>query len=134
MLVIPDETDDGSVKMPVPDTNDHDPVVPTGIVALMVVEFPQPIPRFVPALAGAPIKTFMDELDDVHVENEMVHVSVFVPTARPVTVVVGLDGFAKMTPAGPVQVPVPMVGVLAAMVTVRMQGQDWSGPATLVVT
>ena len=76
----------------------------------------------------------MLELDDVHGDSEMVHVSVFTPTESPVTVVVGFVASVKLTPAGPDHSPAPTVGVFAAIVTSRMQVYTWSAPATLVVT
>ena len=122
-------------NVPAPLTTLQDPVVPTAFVADSVAKVPHPMAKLVPALTGSPMKTFVVDDEATHVESEMVHTNVLVPVDRPVTVVVGLAESANTPlPACTVHNPVPTVGVFAAMVTVRMQGKLWSGPATLVVT
>lgn len=68
---------------------------------------------------------------------EMVHLKMYVPRMRPVTVVTGDDGVVITARLGPmvwVQVPVPVPGVFPAIVVlVWLPQNDWFGPALAVV-
>lgn len=58
---------------------------------------------------------------------------VFVPSANPVIVVVGLFGETIVpAPAITLQTPVPAVGVLAAIVADEVTQTVWSGPAAAI--
>ena len=65
----------------------------------------------------------------------MVHCSTFVPKPTAVSVVVGLLTFAIVAlPDITLQVPTPLVGVLAANVVVGFKTQSvWFGPANAIL-
>ena len=74
-------------------------------------------------------------VEDAHTPLLIVHRKVaLVPTARPVTVVEEEDGEVIVAePETRDQLPVPTVGVLAAMVKSANPQVTWSGPALAVV-
>ena len=67
--------------------------------------------------------------------SEIVHAKTFVPKPKPVTDVFGINELViTPEPETNVQIPVPIIGVFAAIVTVGFEIQiNWLGPAFAVV-
>ena len=115
----------GLVIVPVPETNDQVPIPEVGEVAAnTVVGVLAQIVWLIPAVAVcAGLFTIIKTVAELEPHNpfDMVHRNVFVPDPRPVTALVG-DKELLTDPAPPikVQVPIPLVIVLAARVVVGL--------------
>ena len=114
----------GAVKIPLPETTVQVPVPTVGIFALRV-EVEEQMVVFVPALAtlgfaSTLIETVLVEVGQVPLPT--LHIKVFVPTSKPVTLDVAvLTEVALPPPETKVQVPVPTVGMVALKVEVEEQ-------------
>jgi hypothetical protein len=127
-----------SANVPLPLTNVHSPVVPTGTLAFRstdtVPQSTEPMRMGLAAAAGEPTNTDIESKESPHAPPVMFQNSTFSPSEKPVAVVVASEALAKTTPFGPVHRPVVFPdGGLAANVTVPApQGRTWSGPAALM--
>ncbi len=86
-------------------------------------------------VAGSTIMVIVLDVDE-HVPAEViVHSKIFVPSVRPVTVVLGLvDDVITPPPDNTDHVPTPVVGVLAANVAFGEEIQTvWFGPALAIL-
>jgi hypothetical protein len=133
--VTPEVGDEGVVIVPVPLVSVQVPVPTVGVFPANVAVLPQTVcagPAF--AVVGPPVlKIVTVSVDAVHGGLEMVHMNTFAPAPRPVMVVDDDPGVVMVpAPLTSVQVPVPITGVFAAIVTVVLQ-PDCPGPALATV-
>lgn len=129
----------GLVIVPVPETNDQEPVPTAG-------RFPASVAVTVPVVAqrvcdGPAFEiegvfvptTIMLSSDEAQGAFEIVQRKVLLPTPKPVIVVFGLLGETIVPdPPSNVHSPVPAVGVFAAITALDEMQTVWSGPAEAI--
>ena len=82
------------------------------------------------------IRTCTSSVDGVQLLKLIVHLKIYVPTERPVTVVFGKPAFVITGVVGPLTIvhcPLPIEAALPANVTDVARQRSWSGPALAVV-
>lgn len=127
------------VIVPMPETNDHAPVPTVAVLAVisvlgLLIQTVCEVPAFdAVGILFTVIATVED--DDVQGALVIVHLKIFVPIARPVTVVPGESEFVIIpVPETNVQAPVPTAGKFPFKVVVGEDTQSvWFDPAFAIV-